>query len=279
MSHSGCAVTHRAVAQAVGGAVVLGDPLLCGVHNSALRDQSGFEIAPERDHQFARQCHNSDASDASLGLADALGEPLAQSAVRLVADPQPGDLDSKPARAGIARLADALINAHRATVVGARRQAKIAGQFAAIVEVTIEYFTTQWDAADLSNAVQAHQCRGLGTTALCCTSFFRGALRRRYGLDRASLCAFDVFGLAFSQDYRSCSRASACLVCAGNGSPVPVIKPSRRCTKSRRCGLTPRIPKAIKIPPMRLVWAVFSFTSTARSRCSRLASSSVGVGT
>src|SRR5262249_18836521 len=30
---------------------------------------------------------------------------------------------------------------------------------------------------------------------------------------------------------RSCSRASACLVCAGNGSPVPVIKPSRRCTK------------------------------------------------
>src|SRR5215470_16498693 len=54
--------------------------------------------------------------------------------------PQPGDLDSKPARAGIAGLADALINAHRATVVGARRQAKIAGQFAAIVEVTIEYF-------------------------------------------------------------------------------------------------------------------------------------------
>ena len=36
---------------------------------------------------------------------------------------------------------------------------------------------------------------------------------------------------------------------------------------------------ADKIPPMRLVWAVFSFTSTARSRCSRLASSSVGVGT
>src|SRR5499427_9396176 len=41
---------------------------------------------------------------------------------------------------------------------------------------------------------------------------------------------------------RSCLRAGACLVCAGNGSPVPVIKPSRRCTKSRRCGLTPRIP-------------------------------------
>src|SRR5215471_6879937 len=55
---------------------------------------------------------------------------------------------------------------------------------------------------------------------------------------------------------RSCSRASACLVWAGSGSPVPVTKPSRRCTKSRRCGLTPRIPKAIKIPPMRLVWAV-----------------------
>src|SRR5215469_9026192 len=279
MSHSGCAVTHRPGTQALRGARVLSDPLRCGVHNSALRDQSGFEIAPERDHQFARQCHNSDASDASLGLADALGEPLAQSAVRLVADPQPGDLDSKPACAGIAGLADALINAHRATVVGAWRQAKIAGQFAAIVKVTIEYFPTQRDAADLSNAFQAHQCRGLGTTALCCTSFFRGALRRRYGFDCACLRAFDVLIWRSARISRSCSRASACLVCAGNGPPVPVIKPSRRCTKSRRCGLTPRIPKAIKIPPMRLVWAVFSFTSTARSRGSRLASSSVGVGT
>src|SRR6516225_3365112 len=90
-------------------------------------------------------------------------------------------------RARIARLADALINAHRATVVGARRQAKIAGQFAAIVEVTIEYFTTQWHAADLSNAFQAHQCRSLGTTALGCTSFF--------------LRAFDIFDLAFGQGY------------------------------------------------------------------------------
>ena len=142
----------------------------------------------------------SDASDASLGDAGALDEPLAQSAVRLVADPQPGDLDSKPARAGIARFADALINAHRATVVGARRQAKIAGQFAAIVEVTIEYFTTQWHAADLSNAFQAHQCRSLGTTALGCTSFFLRALQRRGRFDRACLRAFDVFDLAFSQD-------------------------------------------------------------------------------
>src|SRR5262249_13967229 len=106
--------------------------------------------------RLARQCNNSDASDASPGDAGALGEPLAQSAVRLVADPQPSDLDSKPARAGIARLADALINAHRATVVGARRQAKIARHFAAIVEVTIEYFKTKWHAADLSNAFQAH---------------------------------------------------------------------------------------------------------------------------
>src|SRR5215470_947031 len=176
-------------------------PLWCGVHDSALRDQSCFEIAPERNHQFARQCNNSDASDASLGDAGALDEPLAQSAVRLVADPQPGDLDSKPARAGIARFADALINAHRATVVGARRQAKIAGQFAAIVEVTIEYFTTQWHAADLSNAFQAHQCRSLGTTALGWTFFFLRALQRRGRFDRACLRAFDVFDLAFGQGY------------------------------------------------------------------------------
>src|SRR5262249_19833815 len=96
-------------------------------------------------------------------------------------------------------LADALINAHRATVVGARRQAKITGQFAAIVEVTIEYFPTQRDAADVSYAFQAHQYRGLGTTALCSTSFFRGALRRRYGFDRACLRAFDFFDRVFSR--------------------------------------------------------------------------------
>ena len=126
-------------------------------HDSSFGDQSGGEIAPQRDHQLARQCHNSDPSDASLGLADALGEPLAQRTVRLMADPQLGDLDRKPARAGITRLADALINAHRATVVWARRQAKRAGQFAAIVEVTIEYFSAQWHAAILSNAFQTHQ--------------------------------------------------------------------------------------------------------------------------
>ena len=31
-----------------------------------------LEIAPERNHQFARQCNNSDAPDASLGDAGAL---------------------------------------------------------------------------------------------------------------------------------------------------------------------------------------------------------------
>jgi hypothetical protein len=98
---SGCTVTHRPGTQALRGARVLGDPYDAAFMTASLRDQSCFEIAPERNHQFARQCNNSDASDASLSGAGALGEPLARSAVRLVADPQPGYLDSKPARAGI----------------------------------------------------------------------------------------------------------------------------------------------------------------------------------
>jgi hypothetical protein len=92
-------VTHRPVnAWRSISALVFGRSSLRRAHDSALRDQSSFEIAPERDHQFARQCHDSDQSDPPLGIADALSKPPAQSAFWLVTDPQPGDLDGKPAR-------------------------------------------------------------------------------------------------------------------------------------------------------------------------------------
>ena len=56
-------------------------------HDSSFRNQTGGEIPPERDHQLPRQCHDGDTSDAPLGVADALQEPLGQGAARLMTDP------------------------------------------------------------------------------------------------------------------------------------------------------------------------------------------------
>ena len=59
----------------------------------AFGHQYGREIAPQRDHQLARQGHDSDEPDAFAGVESARLEPLRQRAVRLVEHPQPGELD------------------------------------------------------------------------------------------------------------------------------------------------------------------------------------------
>src|SRR6516162_553516 len=60
-------------------------------------------VAPERDQQLARHCHNGDSPCAPGQRADALAEPLCQLAVRLVAKPEPCELPSSTIRARNAR--------------------------------------------------------------------------------------------------------------------------------------------------------------------------------
>ena len=61
--------------------------------DGALRDQPGFQITPKGDRQFARQSDNHDPPDAPLLALSAGMEPLAQGAIRLMAEPKPCGFD------------------------------------------------------------------------------------------------------------------------------------------------------------------------------------------
>ena len=69
--------------------------------------------------------------------------------------------------------------------------------------MAIEYFETQRHGTGLSDPVQAHQCRGLGSAVLRRTPsprlFLPLALVLRRGFHRRSLCSFDLLDLAFHE--------------------------------------------------------------------------------
>src|SRR5215510_6261626 len=62
------------------------DLTTCGNHPS-------FDVAPERDEQFACHGHNGDSPCAPSQRADALAKPHCQLAAGLVAKPEPCELD------------------------------------------------------------------------------------------------------------------------------------------------------------------------------------------
>lgn len=68
---------------------VIGAPrsLEAWAHRRAGWHEAGFQIAPQRHHQLARQRYDGDLADAALEVANPLAEPAAQLAVGLV--PQP----------------------------------------------------------------------------------------------------------------------------------------------------------------------------------------------
>jgi len=75
----------------------------------ALRNQAALQIAPQRHHQLAGNRDDADAPNAALQRPDPLHEPPGQGALRLVAHPQPSQLDRQRAGARIAALADPLL--------------------------------------------------------------------------------------------------------------------------------------------------------------------------
>ena len=119
--------------------------------SGAVRRRSGTTpavVTPQRDHQLARHCHDGDAADAALEVADPLAEPAAQLAFGLMAQPQPGELDRERAGTAVAGFADALLAPALAAVVRRAGQPEIAADLAAIVEGAIEYLVDQLLAAD-----------------------------------------------------------------------------------------------------------------------------------
>src|SRR6185312_2986924 len=130
--------------------------------HGAGRHHAGREITPQRHHQLARQRHDGDAAHPSLHVANALTEPAAEIAARLMPQPQPGELDRKLARTPVAGLADALLAAALAAVVRRARKPEIAADLTAIVERAIECLVDQPLPADRTDALELDELPYLG---------------------------------------------------------------------------------------------------------------------
>src|SRR5215207_4864755 len=123
------------------GAAASVDPLR--LDHGPFGEEPGGEIAPQRHHQFARQGDDGDAPDAAARAGRAPKELAAERAVRLMSQPQPGELDRLVARARIARLADPLLAVGPSAAPRARREPDVAGDLAPIVEVLVEHLVGQ----------------------------------------------------------------------------------------------------------------------------------------
>src|SRR6478752_46018 len=84
----------------------------------ASRYYPGLCVAPERDQQLARHGHDGDPPCAPGQRADALAEPLCQLAARLVAKPEPCELDHSRPCPRVSRPADPPIAIHTAALMG-----------------------------------------------------------------------------------------------------------------------------------------------------------------
>src|SRR6266853_3728156 len=121
----------------------------------ALRHNPGFDIAPQRDQQLPRHCHDGDPPRASLQHADALTEPCGERTARLVAQPKPGELDERRAGPRVARSADASVAIHAAALVGHGCDADVAGELTAVGEGAVEHLAHQHRGEVRADATQA----------------------------------------------------------------------------------------------------------------------------
>src|SRR6185312_3980122 len=199
--------------------------------HGAGRHHAGREITPQRHHQLARQRHDGDAAHPSLHVANALTEPAAEIAARLMPQPQPGELDRKLARTPVAGLADALLAAALAAVVRRARKPEIAADLTAIVERAIECLVDQPLPADRTDALELDELPylGLGRAGLS-------------GSRAALLATSSAFNCLATKHSRSCSRTISSLSHGASIRPSPVRISSMLARKPGLSGWASRTP-------------------------------------
>src|SRR5213083_1259873 len=119
--------------------------------------EPGGEIAPQRHDQLARQGDDGNALDPAAGAGRAGPEPLAERAVRLMQQPQPGELDRLVAGARIARLADPLLALDPAAAPRTGHQSAVAGDLAPIAEVLVEHLVHEGGREHRAEALEPEQ--------------------------------------------------------------------------------------------------------------------------
>src|SRR3546814_19753051 len=110
---------------------VCSSDLICG-------HQPGGQEPPEGDEQLARQSDDGDAPHPAALVADPGLEPAAERAVRLMAQPQPGELDGDLPGPPVAGLAAPLLMVDPTAAPGRGGQPEIAAPLAPVLEVLPE---------------------------------------------------------------------------------------------------------------------------------------------
>src|SRR6185369_13012008 len=97
---------------------------------------------------------------AALAGAHPLVEPAREGAPRLMAQPQPGQLDRSPPRPRVARFGDALVAPDAAALPWTGRKAEVAAHLAPVAEVAEEHFVAQHRGEREPDAAQLRQPGG-----------------------------------------------------------------------------------------------------------------------
>jgi hypothetical protein len=107
---------------------------LGGDEPRVLGNHAVCEVTPQRNEQSARERNDADAAHAQAPAGEASVVPLAERALGLEAQPQPGDLDHHGPHPAVARLADALVALAVSAVVGRAHQARKSHHFTPIAK-------------------------------------------------------------------------------------------------------------------------------------------------
>src|SRR3954453_8360073 len=125
-----------------------------------LRDDALGRVAPEGHQELPGEGHDRDPADPPPSRPDPFPEPGAQGGVRLVAEPEPGELDHGVAQASVARLGDALLALGPAALPRARRQARVGRDLPPVIEAAEQRLEPEQRAELAADALEARERRG-----------------------------------------------------------------------------------------------------------------------
>src|SRR5215216_6747720 len=106
----------------------------------AIRHKANRHIAPQGDDQLPGHRDQHNPAHPALAGAHTVMEPARQGAARLMAQPQPGQLDRGAPRPRVARLGDALVASDSAALPWTGSEAEVAAHLAPVAEVAEEHF-------------------------------------------------------------------------------------------------------------------------------------------
>src|SRR5262252_9171170 len=100
-----------------------------------LDDNASCDIFPKCDEKLSRQCRDHDLADPSTFAGDTLLEPMTEQRIRLMSQPQPGQLDHGCPQPRVSRFGDPLFAVGHPTLPWCRRKSGVSANLSPVVKV------------------------------------------------------------------------------------------------------------------------------------------------